>query len=485
MHLFESLGFTETPGGAPGMTARGLRDAIREGSLGPIAVINEFLVRAFEVQLSFNPFTYIDVEGGHKLAREAEDRIANGRPRPLEGVPVAIKDLTPMAGHPHTMGSLAMRDVVATKTDPAVQRLLDAGAIPFARTNTAEFGCATVTDNLLYGETLNPWNTDYSPAGSSGGAAAALSAFATPLAQGTDSAGSLRMPASACGVVGFKPSYGVVPVAAPAFLDHFGHNGPMARNVPDVRLMLEVMAGPDVEHRFGFNMRDTGPIDSITGLRVRAMPVIGGLNVDSDVAANLVSACELLSNAGAIVEEVEFPWDFERLFMCVKNAFAITYMPLARAVRDGGATVTDLTEAFIADVLPMTKDGMHGVRAQSEMAELYRSMSVHLAAADVLLLPTLAMPAPAAHDHFIKRGPLVNGEEHADRWVVAFTVPFNLMSSCPAISLPSGMARTGVPTGLQLVGQPYEDHRLLDIAEITEALLPSIRSTFNPAMAGG
>ena len=168
--------------------------------------------------------------------------------------------------------------------------------------------------------------------------------------------------------------------------------------------------------------------------------------------------------------------------MCVKNAFAITYMPLARAVRDGGATVTDLTEAFIADVLPMTKDGMHGVRAQSEMAELYRSMSVHLAAADVLLLPTLAMPAPAAHDHFIQRGPLVNGE---DRWVVAFTVPFNLMSSCPAISLPSGMARTGVPTGLQLVGQPYEDHRLLDIAEITEALLPSIRSTFNPAMAGG
>lgn len=473
-----------TPPGAPGMTARGLRDAIRAGVLRPTAVIDEFLVRAFDVQLSINPFTYIDAEGARKLARESEDWISNGRPRPLEGVPVAIKDLTPMAGHPHTMGSLAMRDVVATITDPAVQRLLDAGAIPFARTNTAEFGCATVTDNLLYGETLNPWNTEYSPAGSSGGAAAALAAFVTPIAQGTDSAGSLRMPASACGVVGLKPSHGVVPVVAPAYLDPFGHNGPMARNVSDVRLMLDVMAGPDRERGFGHKVSYTERVHSVTGLRIRVMAAIGGLNVDSDVAANLASACDILSDAGAIIEEVEFPWDFERLFMCVKNAFANTYMPLARAAHVAGATITDLTKAFIADVLPMTSDGMHGVRAQSEMAELHRAIAVHLSAVDVLLLPTLAMPAPVAHNHFIECGPLVNGEEHADRWIVSFTVPFNLMSSCPAISLPSGIARTGVPTGIQIVGHPYEDHRLLDIAEITEAMLPAIRGTLDPVGLG-
>lgn len=481
----KSIGLTEPPAGAPGMTARGLRDAIRSGDLLVAPVIEEFLDRAAQAQSLVNPFTFIDPVGARERARDSQERIREGRPRALEGVPVAIKDLTPMAGHPHTMGSLAMREVVATVTDPAVQRLIDAGAIPFARTNTAEFGCATVTDNLLYGETLNPWNTDHSPAGSSGGAAAALASFATPLAQGSDSAGSLRMPAAACGVVGMKPSYGVVPVVAPAYLDSFGHNGPMARNVPDVRMMLDVMAGPDTSHGFGYDLRPVEAVRTIAGIRIRVMRGIEGLNVDHDVSANLAAACDMLSDAGAIVEEVEFPWDFDRLFRCVKNAFAMTYMPLARAARDSGAQVTDLTQAFIEDVLPMTEDGLHAVRAQSEIAELHAALAAHLSGADVLALPTLAMPAPAAHDHFVDHGPSVNGQEHADRWIIAFTVPFNLMSACPAISLPSGLARTGVPTGLQLIGHPYEDHRLLDIAEIAESVLPPLPSTVDMSRVGG
>jgi len=473
-----------TPSGAVGLTARGLRDAMERGELRATDAIEEFLERAVEVQQAVNPFTFIDGDGARARAREAQKRIDSGHTRLLEGVPVAIKDLTPMAGHPHTMGSLGMRNVVATVSDPAVQRLIDAGAIPFARTNTAEFGCATVTDNLLYGETLNPWNINFSPAGSSGGAAAALASFATPLAQGTDSAGSLRMPAAACGVVGMKPSHGVVPVIAPAYLDHFGHNGPMARNVSDVRLMFDVMAGVDTENGFGYDLRPSERVRTLAGLRVRVINSIEGLSVDHDVAANFAASCEVLSNAGAVIEEVDFPWNFDRLFDCVKNAFAITYMPLARAARDGRVAVTDLTRAFIEDVLPVTNDGMHAVRAHSEMADLHKAMASHLSAADVLALPTLAMPAPVAHDHFIDHRPSVNGAEHEDRWIVAFTVPFNLMSSCPAISIPSGVARTGVPTGLQLVGRPYEDHRLLDIAEIAESIIPRLQRSFDQVRVG-
>lgn len=482
--MHQGVKLTEPPSGAPGLSARGLRDALRDGQIRVADALEEFVSRAEEVQKVVNPFTFIDPDGARELAHAAQKRIADGNPRALEGVPVAIKDLTPMAGHPHTMGSLVMRDVVATVTDPAVQRLLDAGAIPFARTNTAEFGCATVTDNLLYGETLNPWNTEYSPAGSSGGAAAALASFATPLAQGSDSAGSLRMPASACGVVGMKPSYGVVPVGAPAYLDPFGHNGPMARNVADVRLMFDVMAGIDSHQGFGYDVRLTETVRSMAGLRMRVIKSMDGLSVDRDVAANLETACSALSNAGVEIEEVDFPWDFERLFHCVKNAFAMTYMPLARSARDSGIAVTDLTSAFIDDVMPFTADGMQAVRAQSEMAALHAALAAHLAQSDFLMLPTLAMPAPVAHDHFIERGPLVNGVEHEDRWIVAFTVPFNLMSACPAITIPSGISTAGIPTGIQLVGQPYEDRRLLDTAELAESIIPGIPRNFGNAKVG-
>ena len=482
--MHQGLRLTDPPSDAPGLSARGLRDALHNGEISASDAMEEFLVRSAEVQQVINPFTFIDADGARTRARESGKRIASGNPRSLEGVPVAIKDLTPLAGHPHTMGSLVMRDVVATASDPAVQRLVDAGAIPFARTNTAEFGCATVTDNLLYGETLNPWNMDYSPAGSSGGAAAALASFATPLAQGTDSAGSLRMPAAACGVVGMKPSYGVVPVGAPAYLDPFGHNGPMARNVDDVRLMFDVMSGIDDRQGFGYDVRRTETVRSVSGLRSRVFKSILGLSIDSDVAKNLDVACGELSNAGVEIEEVDFPWDFERLFNCVKNAFAMTYMPLARSARDSGIAVTDLTNAFIDDVMPCTADGLQAVRAQSEMAELHAAIAKHLSQADFLMLPTLAMPAPIAHDHFIDSGPLVNGVEHEDRWIVAFTVPFNLMSACPAITIPSGMSKVGVPTGLQLVGQPYEDHRLLDIAELAESVMPGLSSQLNRMKIG-
>jgi Asp-tRNA(Asn)/Glu-tRNA(Gln) amidotransferase A subunit family amidase len=152
----------------------------------------------------------------------------------------------------------------------------------------------------------------------------------------------------------------------------------------------------------------------------------------------------------------------------VKQAFAATYMPLARLARDSGGDVTDLTRAFIADVEPVAVDGLHTVRAQQEMANLHRDLAELFRRADILMLPTLAMPAPAAHDRFIDHAPQVNGREHQDRWIVGFTVPFNLVSQCPAVSLPAGWSRDGLPLAVQLVGRPYSDYALLDIAELLE-----------------
>ena len=466
------------PGGGPpisgacSMSARGLSEAIRSGSLDPRDVIEEFLARATEVQDLIHPFTFLLADEARERARDSARRVAEGRARPLEGVPLAVKELTPVAGHPHTLGSLALRDNVATSTDPAIGLLLDAGAVPFARTNTPEFGCASVTDNLLFGETLNPWNPKFSTAGSSGGAAAALAAFATPLAQGSDSAGSLRMPAAACGVVGFKPSHGVVPVSSPEYLDVFGHNGPMARTVDDVRLMFDVMAQPDPARlmaRMPLPPRLERGLDT---LRVGLITGIDGLTTDPDVESNIHATAACLRSAGASVQEVPFPWDWERLFQCVKLNFGAVYMPLARRLQDAGAPLSPLTLGFIADVEPVTRDYGFMVDARSEMAALHEAVGRLFADHDLILMPTLQMPAPRAGDHFLEVGPVVAGAPSADRWIVAFTVPFNLASACPAITIPNGFSRDGLPTAAQLVGAPSRDHDLLRWAAEVEGLGP-------------
>lgn len=459
---------TARPDGPLGRSAGDLAADLRSGRVSAVDVMTAALARADVVQAAVNPVTWRDDEAALAAARAADARIAAGEARPLEGVPVAVKELTPVAGQPWTMGSVALRDVVAPMTDPSIRNLMAAGAIPFLRTNSPEFGCASVTDNDLFGETLNPWNPAYSTAGSSGGAAAALATWVAPLAQGSDSAGSLRMPAAACGVVGLKPTYGVVPVAAPAYLDRFGHNGPMGRTVADVRLMLTAMAGVDEDQLFGVPLGSAGPAASLRGLRVVVIDGMPGLDLDAEVLSGLLATADVLDRAGAHVERAVFPWEWVRLFDAVKQAFAGTYMPLARMTRDSGGAITDLTQGFIADVAPAAADGLHTVRAQQAMAELHADIGVLFRRADLLMLPTLAMPAPVAHDRFLDHAPTVNGREHQDRWIVAFTVPFNLTSQCPALSLPVGQSRDGIPLAVQLVGRPGTDLDLLAIAELLE-----------------
>jgi Asp-tRNA(Asn)/Glu-tRNA(Gln) amidotransferase A subunit family amidase len=455
------------------MSARGLADALATGALDAREVIEDVLGRAAQVQAAINPFTFIQHDLARERAEESAERLRTGRARPLEGIPVAIKELTAHAGQPHTLGTLFLRDNVATVSDPAVVALLDAGAVPFARTNTPEFGCATVTDNLLFGETRNPWNPQFSTAGSSGGAAAALASFATPLAQGTDSAGSLRMPAAACGVVGMKPSYGVVPVAAPDYLETVGHNGPMARDVADLQLMFRVMARPDPGQLAGHVPHPLEPDRDLATLRVALITSMPGLETDEDVERNLRRTADLAAAAGADVVEKEFPWSWEQLFTAVKLNFGSVYMPLARRLRDAGAELTDLTHGFIADVEPLTRDYGFTVDARRQSAELHHALGQIFHEVDCILMPTLQMPAPAAGNHFISDGPMVNGRESADRWIVAFTVPFNLTSACPAITLPNGHSRDGLPTAVQMIARPYQDWNLLRWAGEMEGLIMS------------
>lgn len=447
--------------------------SMRAGELSPVDVTDAYLDRAEHVQKSLNTFTSIFPEQARAAARASERRLREDPAGcgPLEGLPIAVKELTPVAGHPHTLASLLLRDQVATATDPAIQRLLDAGALIHGRTTTPEFGCASFTDSLLYGETLNPWDPSMSTAGSSGGAAAALAGHATPLAQGSDSAGSLRLPAAACGIVGMKPSQGVVPLRTPNYLETCSHNGPMARNVADLRLMFEVMAGPDPLQLSGVSPVDAGARVDLAGTRVALIDAMPEIDVDRDVLDNLHAAARQLEQAGAIVERVEFPWSYSRLFDVTKMVFAQFYGPMVRRALDAGGELNDYARAFSASMVDLTDDYRVNLRAREETAELHRALGRILVDHEYLMLPTLAAPAYPAGDHFLDHGPVVNGREQPDRWIVAFTVAFNLASTCPVVSLPTGLSRGGIPTAAQLVARPYHDHSAISLAEQLEHLL--------------
>lgn len=218
----------------------------RDGSLSPVELMAAVIARAEAVEPVINAFSFRHFQQAMDQARAAEARYRRrgSDPGPLEGLPLAVKDSSEIAGMPNSSGSILFKDHVAQSTSFVNQRLLNAGAIVHARTTTPEFSCAVTCHSRLWGVSRNPWNPRYTPGGSSGGSGASLAAGSTTLATGSDIGGSIRVPASCCGVVGYKPPYGRNPQEPPFNLDHFCHVGPMARTVADTLLLQNLMSGP-------------------------------------------------------------------------------------------------------------------------------------------------------------------------------------------------------------------------------------------------
>lgn len=464
----------------------------RRRELSPPEYLETLIRRAEDVEPSVNAFTYTFFDEAMASAAAAAERYAGDAAglRPLEGLPLAVKELSAVAGQPQTLGSVALQDNVADASDVAIQRAIDAGAIVHARTNTPEFGCASFTHNELHGLTRNPWNLDYSPAGSSGGSAAALAAGTTPLAQGTDSAGSLRLPASACGIVGFKAAYGRVPLPHPLNLERCNHYGPMARSVRDVSILYRIMAGPHVGDLASWI--PDGPGSAPAGgegtfRRAAVVNVPRQLDVDHEVQANFDDAVARLERRGVIIEHAELSWSYDSLIEATEMAFTATYAPAVAAVRDlRPEALTSYAAAFLERVGPRAADRGPILEANSYIGALGAEIMQVLERVDVLLMPTLCFPAPLAGEEYRDAGPVVDGRSQPDRWIVGTTVPFNLLSQLPAISVPSGRASTGVPTGMQVIGRPYDEPTVLDLGARAlqgEALFAAAAT--RPSLAAG
>ena len=459
------------------LSASEARRLFRSRKLSPVELMQAVIDQADKVEPSINAFaeTHYDAALASARAAEAVFMSSSGSARELEGIPVAVKEEAPIAGQKNTLGCLALKDEVADHTAVFVQRILDAGGIVHARTTTPEFSCAPVTWTRLWGVTRNPWNLDFSPGGSSGGSGASLAAGSTTLATGSDIGGSIRMPASMCGVVGFKPPYGRVPEVEIFNLDHYCHEGPLARTVDDCALLENVIAGPhpsDIASlRPKLEIPDEQP--GIAGMRIAMSPDLNCYTIDADVAQNFRDAVERLRSAGAVVEEVSLPWEKATIERAAQIHFGMIFGPSIKSLYESsGDLFTSYARSFYRESLEIGKDDfVDGLLLEGR---IYEPLGNVLERFDALVCPTFPVPAlPAEYDN----EPTMIGGRMTENWIdVLMTVPFNITSRCPVMSVPSGRARDGVPTGMSIVGRTYDDSTVFQVARAYERVQPWLDS---------
>ncbi|QIQ04678.1 amidase [Streptomyces liangshanensis] len=454
------------------LTARQLLAGYAKGDFSPFDVTVAVLDRIETVQPLVNAFVRLNADEALTQAEASAERWHRKRPQGLlDGVPVSVKDTFRQRGLPTLRGSRTVRtegEGPANLWDqdaPAVARLREHGAVLVGKTTTPEFGWKGVTDSPLTGVTRNPYDLSRTPGGSSGGSAAAVALGAAPLSIGTDGGGSVRIPASFCGVFGFKPTYGRVPQYPVSPFGTLGHAGPLARDAADAALLLDVIGGPDPRDWShlppaagvsGPLTRDGDGSRGVRGLRIAYSPSLGGqVAVHPEVAAAVRRAVGRLAELGAYVEEADPDLtDPLAAFHTLWAAGAARLLqPLSRkqlALVDPG-----LREMAAAGARTGAREY---VAATEVRAELGRRLGLFHTSYDLLVTPTLPITAFEAG----RETPAGSGQRRWTAWT-PFTYPFNLTQQ-PAATVPCGVDGKGLPIGLQLVGARHADEVVLRAA---------------------
>lgn len=444
----------------------------RAKALSPVDVLEAQIRRAEAVEPVINAFSGRYFDAAMEAARASEARYARGAPiGPLDGITLGAKEENTIKGFPNTMGSLIFDGNIAADTQDTIARCQAAGAIIHAQTTTPEFSCVGVCHSKLWGVTRNPWNPEFSSGGSSGGSGASLAAGTSTLATGSDIAGSIRIPSSACGLVGFKAPYGRIPQGHPFNYDSFCHGGPMARSVEDCRLLENVMAGPSPRDMTSLKPKYVIPEDLGTaqGLRIAYSPDLGYFHIDPEVRRNTEAVLEMLRDAGAVVEEVEIGWTEDCLHAAMSylgHFFGMTLVPL---VEGREAELSPYTKGFVDYSRKTT--ALDNIDALNVAGEMYQRLGALHETYDALICPTLAVPSvPADFDRTVS--PKINETLAShDPMMVSWclTYPFNMLNRCPVLQVPSGRATSGVPTGVQIVGRTFDDAGVFRIGKAIEA----------------
>ncbi len=443
----------------------------RRRALSPVELMRAVLARIERLEPRLNAFATLLAEPAMAAARAAEARFLTGDPPPpLLGIPVTIKDLTITKGIPTERGSCTQKGVIPTEDAPLVERLLAAGAIVLGKTTTPEFGWKGVSQSPLTGITHNPWKHGHNAGASSAGAAVAAAAGFGSLHQGSDGAGSIRMPAHFCGVFGLKPTYGRVPNYPVSTMDNTAHLGPLARSVADAAVMLEVMAGPSpLDH----TSAEAGPDpyfdrldESIRGTRMAFSPDLGHARVDAEIATRVAEAAQVFASAlGATVEEVNPGWgpagpELIRLTWPANLQQYTRYLPEWEAKMDPG---------LVACLDAGSKVSMAEYQWARERKHAYcAAIGRFFERYDFLITPAVSVAAFPA-----ERLQPADWPQHPWDWVswAEFSYPFNFTGN-PAASIPCGFTADGRPIGVQVVGRRFDDLGVLKAAAAFERERP-------------
>src|SRR5438445_6995114 len=444
---------------------------IRSKQISPVELTEAVLARIDALNPRLNAFCLVAHDLARRGAREAEIAVTKAEPLgALHGVPLSIKDVIFTRGLRTTGGSRLFAEAVPDVDAVVVGRLRAAGAVILGKTTTSEFGHKAVTESPLFGITRNPWNLELTPGGSSGGGAVAVASGLGPVALGTDAGGSLRIPASFCGVYGFKPSRGRVPetLGFPGY-EHVNCTGPLTRTVRDAALVLDVIAGGDDRDRFSLPRESGSYLDAcdgrVKGLNIAWTPDLGYARADPRVTELAGDAAAECASLGCHVEVVNPGWEdpegfFGTMIAAQFHAAWSDRLPEAEAemdptlvkfIRRGGAvTARDYVQAL------------------GRVDAYWREVHAFLERFDLLLMPTVAvLPFPAGQ---APPREIAGGGVSVLGWM-PFTFPFNLTGQ-PAASVPAGWTGDGLPVGLQIVGRRHADATVLAASAAFEEARP-------------
>lgn len=445
-----------------------LAASIRNREISPVEVVDTYLERMDKINPAINAIVWRNDDDVRSAARAAERAVVTGEQLgPFHGVPIPIKDLSDVAGQPNTHSSLAINDTPRTETSPVVQKLQAAGFLLMGRSNSPELGPLTVSENARHGKTRNPWNPDFTPGGSSGGAAAAVAAGLAPVAHASDGGGSIRVPSSACGLVGLKPSRARVPQEVFAW-EHSTVEGAIARNVADSAAILDAMSGFD-PHAWYSAPVPNRPFVAEVGAdpgRLRIGLLLDaptGLPVDPECIEAARKLATALEAAGHHVFDAA-PQLFSREAI---DAFQVIISASVWATPFDDVSQVDPYIAYRIAQAEGFHSGLYAQAAARLQLESRRIVAQWGRDFDVLLTPTMATTTPPVGVVLEEANNNPGGLRETEIRMISFT-SFCNMSGQPAISLPVHTDSRGMPVGAQLVGAPFGEGQLIALAAQAE-----------------
>ena len=452
---------------------------IASKQVSPVELTELYFQRIDQLDSKLNSYLTLDRDGAMKAAKEAQEAVVRGDDLgPLHGLPISIKDLELTKGIRTTSGTLVYKDRVPDEDSIVVERVRDAGAIILGKTNASEFGMLGAGENRLGDHCRNPWNTDRTTGASSAGAGAAQAAGLCALATGSDGGGSIRIPASFCGLFGIKPTQGRVPkyagTAAPILPNLFSQSGPMTRTVRDSVMLFQVLAGHDA--RDPSSMREPVPdfdaaLDrDIDGLSIGWTPDFGYAAVDPDVAEITSTAARVFEELGCSVDESDLSFDspFDTWWVLALANSHVTSGPLLE-------TQADQLTWYMREVLEAARDLSleDYMRALGHRDVMRWQMQDQFEKFDLLMSPTMPVPAFPV-DKYPEEIGGVKAEPNPHWGFIPFTHPINTVGYTAA-TVPCGFSSDGMPIGLQIIGHEGDEETVLAASAAFERARPWVQ----------